>query len=82
MEAKEILSSYGIPILERPIALSEAEAVELIIGMRIDPNFGPIILFGAGAQSLDFCSDRAIGLPPLNATLAKRLTNERGSTLR
>jgi acetyltransferase len=73
MEAKEILSSYGIPILERPIALSEEEAVELIIGMRIDPNFGPIILFGAGAQSLDFCSDRAIGLPPLNATLAKRL---------
>jgi len=73
MEAKEILSSYGIPILERPIAHSEAEAVELIIGMRIDPNFGPIILFGAGAQSLDFCSDRAIGLPPLNATLAKRL---------
>jgi acetyltransferase len=73
MEAKEILSSYGIPILERPIALSEEEAVELIIGMRIDPNFGPIILFGAGAQSLDFCPDRAIGLPPLNATLAKRL---------
>jgi acetyltransferase len=29
MEAKEILSSYGIPILERPIALSEEEAVEL-----------------------------------------------------
>jgi acetyltransferase len=72
-EAKEILSSYGIPVVETSIAKKEREAVELILRKRIDPNFGPIILFGAGGELVDVWSDRAIGLPPLNATLAKRL---------
>ena len=72
-EAKEILSSYGIPVVETSIAKKEKEAVELILRKRIDPNFGPIILFGAGGELVDVWSDRAIGLPPLNATLAKRL---------
>ncbi len=72
-EAKEILSSYGIPVVETRIAKKEDEAVELILGKRIDPDFGPIILFGAGGQLVEVWSDRAIGLPPLNATLAKRL---------
>jgi acetyltransferase len=49
------------------------DGVELILGKRIDPNFGPIILFGAGGQLSDIWCDRAIGFPPLNATLAKRL---------
>jgi acetyltransferase len=72
-EAKEILSSYGIPAGEARIAKKEEEAIELILGKRIDPDFGPIILFGAGGQLVEVWSDRAIGLPPLNATLAKRL---------
>lgn len=73
-EAKEILSSYGIPVVETRIAKKEEEeAVELILGKRIDPDFGPIILFGAGGRLVEVWSDRAIGLPPLNATQAKRL---------
>ena len=72
-ETKEILSNYGIPVVETRIAKKEDEAVELILGKRIDPDFGPIILFGAGGQLGEVWSDRAIGLPPLNATLAKRL---------
>jgi len=142
VEAKEILSSYGIPVVEIRLAKNEEEAVaflqssvvlkgnaeitrdkgaadqvkfdsrapaemrtayrsiqkqvgnladadafqavtvqkmissdgvELSLGKRIDPNFGPIILFGAGGQLVEVWCDRAIGLPPLNATLAKRL---------
>jgi acetyltransferase len=72
-EAKEILSSYGIPMVETRLAYDEEEAVEFILGKRVDPNFGPIILFGAGGRLVDAWRDRAIGLPPLNATLAKRL---------
>jgi len=60
-------------VVETRIAKKEEEAVELILGKRIDPDFGPIILFGAGGQLVEVWSDRAIGLPPLNATLAKRL---------
>ena len=142
VEAKEILSSYGIPVVEIRLAKNEAEAVaflrpsvvlkgdsevardkgtadqvkfdsrspaevrtayrsiqtqvgnltdpdafqaltiqpmvssdgvELILAKRIDPNFGPIILFGAGGPLVEVWRDRAIGLPPLNVTLAKRL---------
>jgi len=50
-----------------------ANAVELFLEKRIDPNFGPIILFGAGGHLVEVWRDRAIGLPPLNSTLAKRL---------
>jgi hypothetical protein len=50
-----------------------ADAIEFMLGKRIDPNFGPIILFGAGGRLVEVWSDRAIGLPPLNVTLAKRL---------
>jgi acetyltransferase len=73
VEGKAILSSYGIPVVETRRADEEEEVVELILGKRVDPNFGPIILFGAGGWLAEAWHDRAIGLPPLNATLAKRL---------
>jgi len=46
---------------------------ELIIGSSIDPQFGPVLLFGMGGQLVELFRDRAIGLPPLNTTLARRL---------
>ncbi len=49
------------------------EGYELILGSSIDPQFGPVILFGAGGQLVEVFHDRALGLPPLNATLARRL---------
>ena len=73
IEGKAILCSYGIPVVETRPAIDEQQTVELILGKRVDPNFGPIILFGAGRELVDAWHDRAIGLPPLNATLAKRL---------
>jgi acetyltransferase len=76
VEAKEILSNYGIPVIETRLADEEEEAVELMLGKRVDPNFGPIILFGAGGRLVDAWRDRAVGLPPLSATLAKRLMEQ------
>ena len=73
VEAKEILSSYGFPVVETHLAEEEEDAVELMLAKRVDPNFGPIILFGAGGRLIDACRDRAVGLPPLSAMLAKRL---------
>ena len=46
---------------------------ELIIGSSIDPQFGPVLLFGMGGQLVELFRDRALGLPPLNTTLARRL---------
>jgi acetyltransferase len=49
------------------------DGYELIIGSSIDSQFGPVLLFGAGGQLVEVFKDRAIGLPPLNATLARRM---------
>jgi acetyltransferase len=46
---------------------------ELIVGSSVDAQFGPVILFGAGGVLVEVFQDRALGLPPLNRTLARRL---------
>lgn len=49
------------------------EGYEIILGSSIDPQFGPVLLFGLGGQLVEVFKDRALGLPPLNATLARRM---------
>ncbi|MGA7932762.1 MAG: bifunctional acetate--CoA ligase family protein/GNAT family N-acetyltransferase [Kovacikia sp.] len=49
---------------------------ELIVGSSIDPQFGPVLLFGAGGQLVEVFQDHAIALPPLNSTLARRLMEQ------
>jgi acetyltransferase len=46
---------------------------EVIIGSSIDPQFGPVLLFGMGGQLVEVFKDRALGLPPLTTTLARRM---------
>jgi acetyltransferase len=46
---------------------------ELIIGSKRDPDFGPLILFGAGGVFTEILEDTAVDLPPLNLLLARRL---------
>jgi acetyltransferase len=49
------------------------DGYELILGSSVDPQFGPVMLFGSGGQLVEVYRDRALALPPLNATLAQRL---------
>lgn len=49
------------------------EGYELIIGSNTDSEFGPVLLFGTGGQLVEVYRDRALGLPPLNTTLARRM---------
>lgn len=49
------------------------DGYELILGSSIDSQFGPVLLFGAGGVFVEVFKDRALGLPPLNRTLARRL---------
>ncbi len=46
---------------------------ELIIGSKKDPTLGPVIAFGQGGIEAEYHKDIAIGLPPLNQILARRL---------
>ncbi|MEQ8755247.1 MAG: bifunctional acetate--CoA ligase family protein/GNAT family N-acetyltransferase [Coleofasciculus sp. G1-WW12-02] len=51
-------------------------AYELIIGSSVDPQFGPILVFGSGGQLVEVFKDSAIALPPLNTTLARRMMEQ------
>ena len=52
------------------------DGYELIIGSSLDPQFGPVILFGTGGQLVEVFKDRSLGLPPLNTTLARRIMEQ------
>jgi acetyltransferase len=46
---------------------------EVLIGSKREPDFGSVIVFGAGGTSAELLHDTSIGFPPLNQTLASRL---------
>ena len=52
------------------------EGYEIILGSSIDPQFGPVLLFGTGGQLVEVFKDRSLGLPPLNTTLARRMMEQ------
>jgi acetyltransferase len=54
----------------------ELDGYELILGSSIDPQFGPVLLFGAGGQLVEVMKDYVLGLPPLNGTLARRMIEQ------
>ncbi|MEM9664793.1 MAG: bifunctional acetate--CoA ligase family protein/GNAT family N-acetyltransferase [Bacteroidota bacterium] len=52
------------------------DGFELILGSSIDPQFGPVLLFGSGGTLVEVYKDRALALPPLNSTLARRMMEQ------
>ncbi len=52
------------------------DGYELILGSSVDPQFGPVMLFGSGGQLVEVYRDRALALPPLNTTLAQRMMEQ------
>ncbi|TJW87445.1 MAG: bifunctional acetate--CoA ligase family protein/GNAT family N-acetyltransferase, partial [Mesorhizobium sp.] len=50
--------------------VARKHAQELLLGMNLDPMFGPVILFGAGGTAVEVLNDTAIALPPLDDVLA------------
>lgn len=52
------------------------DGYELIVGSSLDPQFGPVLLFGAGGLLVELFKDRALALPPLNSTLARRMMEQ------
>jgi acetyltransferase len=58
------------PMIHRP------NAHELILGMSVDPTFGPLIMFGAGGTAVEVLRDTAHALPPLDLNLARDLMRQ------
>jgi len=55
-----------------------AAAQELIVGMKSDPLFGPVLLLGEGGVAVELRQRHALSLPPLNAPLAQRWLDRSG----
>jgi acetyltransferase len=53
--------------------VTAVNSVELILGAKRDPVFGPVIMVGSGGVTAEVFQDTAIELPPLNERLARRM---------
>ncbi len=53
--------------------IERAGALELIVGMTVDPTFGPVLLFGRGGTAVEAIADTTLALPPLNLNLAQAM---------
>jgi succinyl-CoA synthetase beta subunit len=47
------------------------EGVEMILGVKRDPLFGPVVLCGLGGILVEVLKDVAVGIPPLSRQQAK-----------
>lgn len=59
-----------------------ADAVEVILGVLQDPDFGPVIVFGSGGILVELLRDSSLRLPPLSHKEALEMIHEtRGGRL-
>ncbi len=56
-----------------PMAPAGRNAFELLVGAHEDAQFGPVIVFGHGGTAVEARADTALGLPPLNLSLAREM---------
>jgi len=68
---QKVGAEHFLGVTVQPMA--KVDGYELILGSSIDPQFGPVLLFGLGGQLVEVFKDRALGLPPLTTTRARRM---------
>jgi acetyltransferase len=68
---EKVGSDHFLGVTVQP--MFKVEGYELILGSSIDPQFGPVLLFGLGGQLVEVFKDRALGLPPLTTSLARQM---------
>jgi acyl-CoA synthetase (NDP forming) len=74
---EQVLAAYrdlderlGPRVLVAPMI---ASGVEMILGCRKDPQFGPVVLLGFGGIHAELYADVAFGLPPFDASWAHHM---------
>ncbi len=55
---------HFLGVTVQPMAATPEGSYELILGASVDPQFGPVLLFGSGGQLVEVYKDSAIGLAP------------------
>ncbi|MNS38195.1 Acetyltransferase Pat [compost metagenome] len=75
-EIRTLLGLFYVPLRDMPIDVASAEPESRPMAIQVwrDPQFGPVIRFGAGGpDAVLSVSDRGMDLPPLNGFLARQL---------
>lgn len=74
-EIRTLLSLFYVPLSDAAApSAAEAESRPMAIRVRRDPQFGPVIRFGAGGpDAVLSLAERGMDLPPLNGYLARQL---------
>jgi len=53
--------------------MASGAVAEVIVGLLIDPQFGPAVIFGMGGLMVEVLGDRALGIPPLDRKTAREM---------
>jgi hypothetical protein len=67
---EDLARRLGPRVLLMPMA---GAGTELAFGAVADPQFGPLVMVGAGGVLIELLADRQFALPPLDAAAARRL---------
>ena len=67
---EDLALRLGPRVLITPMA---EKGIELAFGAVHDPQFGPLVMIGAGGILIELLRDRRFALPPLDAQAARRL---------
>jgi len=68
---RDLKSRLGPRVLVAEMA--RGPAVEMILGLVCDPDFGPIVVIGSGGIHAEVLEDVVFALPPFGAETARRL---------
>ena len=81
-EAAAMLGRVGSALLGLLVQEMVRPVVELLVGGRIDPDFGPVIVVGGGGMLVEVYKDAAVRLAPVSEETAREMIREtRAATL-
>jgi acetate---CoA ligase (ADP-forming) len=69
-KGRSIASSGDIRLLVQPMI---SPVAELLVGARVDPEFGPLIVAGAGGVNVELYKDVAVRLAPVSLSEAEEM---------
>ncbi|CEL97119.1 unnamed protein product [Vitrella brassicaformis CCMP3155] len=56
--------------------MADLSGYELLVGSSVDPQFGPVVVFGSGGTLVEVMHDTSLALPPLTSVTARALMKE------
>src|SRR5262245_35252301 len=81
-EAAAMLGRAGSALLGLLVQEMVCPVAELLVGGRVDPDFGPVIVVGGGGMLVEVYKDAAVRLAPVSEQTAREMIGEtRAATL-